>query len=116
MSVERGKEVPICPYWRVFVSYGGNTLALCGRKSLDEPPLQQLDGKPRLKECPIFDSSAEQLSFHSPKIIEVYDNDPEEIDVIETGGAPGKEGIARLEQIWDQEVEKFIERQNEYNF
>ncbi len=136
MSVERTSDIPICPYWQRYFLAGENILALCGRNTPKEFPLPDMEGL-RLPECPFQGSERGAFSaFEWPAILEVRPNpvmDGDDRDgfrdnLIErlgyTGylrfayvneylvksGKKGRDGIEELEQVWDQQVNEFIER------
>lgn len=135
MSVERSKEIPICPYWRRYFMVGESILALCGSESPEEPPLPGGEGL-RLSQCPFSLEKGSTLAFERPAILEISPDpefrlsrdyfrkrfEEEEGDLIYFNFAYSKRryiivsdkegsiGIAQLERVWPQEVEKFIER------
>lgn len=113
MSIEQAGESKICPWWRRVVIYNGTTLALCGRETLDEPPLEDGEGI-RLKECPWFGLTNVAIL---PAIMEYPSNtvinNHHYPEFIITAPFQGKKGIAFLEELWDQQVEEFIQRHSQ---
>lgn len=114
MSVEQSAEARICPYWRKYINTGDYFLALCGKKFPQEPRLLGNESLPRLRKCPWFGAVD---AYKSPSILECdraslrkgLDFAPEPIVMADLGA----KGINELESIWDQEVEKFIQRHSQ---
>lgn len=109
MNVERNGEVEICPYWRKWVVYGKHILALCAAESPDEQPLTEGEGF-RLQKCILFPEDT-GLAFRAPMILEVSPGrNGDKWDMI-VGNT--NKGLKELEEVWPQEVEKFIERHSQ---
>ncbi len=112
MNIENSGIQP-CPYWMRYVQYGEHILAMCAVKSENDPPYRDPEGLPRrLKECPIYGKRAVILAFEMPGIfeLEVSGTSFNETDYAVSSDYSGYGGVFQLEDIWDQEVEKFIER------
>lgn len=113
MNVENRQGVQPCPYWRKYVQHGDYILAMCAVKSENDPPYRDLEGSPRrLKECPIFGKNAVILACEMPAIFEfeIKGETFKETDYAVSSDFSGYGGVFQLEDIWDQEEEKFIQR------
>ena len=113
---ERPKAVEACPYWLKYQQIGSNVLAMCAVKSENDPPYKDSEGGPRhLKECPIYGKRAVILAFEMPAICEFKIDGATftETDYFVPSDFSGYGGVFQLEDIWDQEVEKFIQRHSQ---
>lgn len=111
MSAERNGEIKMCPYWRRIFQSGEHVLALCGKESPGEPRLPDNELFPRLRKCPWYNA---RQAYEMPSILECHKDQinnqtgiPLEISGTNSSGASG---IVVLEERWEREVEKFIQR------
>lgn len=113
MSIEMGIETRTlqkCPYWKKWIEYGGSALALCGVESMNEYR-QDREERGLLLDCPYLDN-AMRIAMDEPSILEIDLTGSRIVPIMirHQSQLPGKLGINQLEQVWDQEVEKFIQR------
>lgn len=111
--MERAEFKP-CPYWRKHIQYGDYILAMCAVESENDPPYRDPDGF-HLKQCPIYGKGAVGIAFEMPGIFElkISGTSFEETEYAVPSDFNGLGGIFQLEDIWDQEVEKFIQRHSQ---
>lgn len=115
MEIE-SKEIKICPYWRKYVVYNGAGLAFCGRRVNEKiSPLAESDFSNVLPECPWYKSLGEDTALTRPVIIEIADDEyrPKIVWNPINQALRGEDPFDFLERIWDQEVEKFIQRHSD---
>jgi len=113
MGTERSELIQPCPYWRKYQQVGDYVLAMCAVNSENDPPYRDLEGIPRrLKECPLFGRNGVYLAFEMPAIFEFRINNRvfTETGYVVESDFNGYGGVFQLEDIWDQEVEEFIQR------
>lgn len=112
MSAEQNVE--ICPYWRKWISYDNSILALCGAKSLNEQISNTREGM-CLQDCPHIGPNALDIAFNEPTILEIDLTGSKivPINYFLQAEFSGKMGVEQLEHIWNQEVEKFIQRHSQ---
>lgn len=129
MNTERGLGLRVCPFWKRFIAFNGYIMGLCGKESPNST--LNYDEVPRLEKCPLFDNP--QAPYETPEIVEVKLDvtgqlpDPNKVaffpwkqtdlelipGTVVSTTRPGLEGIRYLESVWDQEVEKFIQRHSQ---
>lgn len=114
--IERIKPIEPCPYWRKYFQIGDNVLAMCAVNSENDPPYRDPEGLPRrLEECPIYGNRAVILAFEMPGIFELQVSGAvfKETDYAVPSDYSGYGGVFQLEDIWDQEIEKFMQRHSQ---
>lgn len=106
-----------CPYWRRVAVCGNRILVLCGKKSLDEQPSSSdMDGLERLPLCKArWGSDGDEPAYYRPAIMEWKLNEEREWwrgepSYIKDGYGAGPRGVRCLEELWEEELNRFIER------
>lgn len=113
---ERLRAVEPCPYWRKYYQIGDNVLAMCAVNSENDPPYRDPERIPRrLRECPLFGKKAALVAFEMPAIFEfnVKEGTLNETGYVVEADFSGYGGAFQLEDMWPQQVEKFIQRHSQ---